>query len=247
MVPLVASAQNTTFGTAATLAVSGKGKNQFYNNAGNLNTFYVWFTAAGKSYCVETEGADFERTYIDTVLTVYRADQTTVIGSSDDVDSPEFTNYAGSRVCYIATATESNYAKVVPFSATATPQYYNIRVVENTLYSPWFFSGGGFEAFILIKNASVVARQAVVTLYDPAGAVIATSASLSVPANGSRNFQVSAAAPAGFGISAVVNGGVRISSTAPLGSLVANVTSLSFGQGVSFDTPATPRPDWASR
>jgi hypothetical protein len=40
---------------------------------------------------------------------------------------------------------------------------------------------------------------------------------------------------------------VRITGDAPLGSITANVTSLSFGSGVSFDTPAVPRPDWAAR
>jgi hypothetical protein len=247
MVPLVASAQNTSFGTAASLAISGKGKNQFYNNAGNANTFYRWFAVAGRSYCVETEGAEFERTSIDTVMSVFRQDTTTLIGTNDDADcGTECPSFLASRVCYIAAATEINFAQVVPFAGSATSVFYQIRVVESSLYSPWFFSGSGFEAFILIKNNSQTARNTVVTLYNTAGGVVGTSALLAIPANGSRNFQVSAAAPAGFGL-ASATGTVRISSDSPLGGLSANVTSLSFGGGISFDTPATPRQDWAAR
>ena len=62
------------------------------------------------------------------------------------------------------------------------------------------------------------------------------------PGNGSYNLQVSAAPPVGFGLTAA-SGGVYVAHDGPPGSLTANVTSLSFGSGVSFDTPASPRQD----
>jgi hypothetical protein len=40
------------------------------------------------------------------------------------------------------------------------------------------------------------------------------------------------------------SGSVQIAHTAPPGGLIANVTSLSFASGVSFDTPASPRQDF---
>jgi hypothetical protein len=244
-VPLVASAQNTTIGNSASLAINGKSKYQFMDGAANLNTFYSWIVIPGKSYCVETEGGEFERTIVDTVLTVFAQDTTTVIGSNDD--APELQNWRGSRVCYTATGSgqQVNFGRVAPFGGTSPGQYYQIRVVENSLYSPWFFTGSGFEAFILIKNTTSATYAGVVTLFNPNGTVLATSASLAIPANGSLNLQLSAAAPVGFGLTAG-NGGVRLTSNAALGALVANVTSLSFGQGVSFDTPMTPKTDWAT-
>jgi hypothetical protein len=38
--------------------------------------------------------------------------------------------------------------------------------------------------------------------------------------------------------------GVQIAHSGPPGALIANVTSLSFGSGVSFDTPASLRQDF---
>ena len=80
------------------------------------------------------------------------------------------------------------------------------------------------------------------TLYNPAGAPLGTQTG-TVPINGSYNLQVSAASPTGFGLTSA-NGGVQIAHNGPPGALIANVTSLSFGSGVSFDTPASPRQDF---
>jgi hypothetical protein len=61
--------------------------------------------------------------------------------------------------------------------------------------------------------------------------------------NGSYNLQVSAPPPTGFALASAA-GGVQIAHDGPPGALIANVTSLSFGSGVSFDTPASPRQDF---
>jgi hypothetical protein len=159
-------------------------------------------------------------------------------------------------VCYIAPVTENNYAQLGSFAFNPNVETYRFRVVETTLYCPWFFSGSGFEAFILLRNTVAVPVRATVTLRNTAGTVVGTPQSATVPANGSFNLQVSAASPTGFGL-ASASGSVEVafgglgppttpnsnSSGAP-GSLLGNVTSLSFGQGVSFDTPMAPRQDW---
>jgi hypothetical protein len=54
---------------------------------------------------------------------------------------------------------------------------------------------------------------------------------------------VSAPSPTGFALTSAA-GGVQIAHNGPPGALIANVTSLSFGSGVSFDTPASPRQDF---
>ena len=249
LAPVAAFAQNTSFVAASTLTISGQGQYHTTDTTTNLNTFYMWRVVAGRSYCVETQNAEFEASNVGTQLAVFRGDTTTSLGTNTYADglTGEFPNFSNSRVCYIAPASERNYVQVTrdALSTTNTSAVYRIRVVESSLYSPWFFSGSGFEAFILIKNNTGTARSLTVTLFSPAGAILGTQTG-TLPANGSLNFQVSAAPPSGFGIAAA-NGGVRITGDMPLGSITANVTSLSFGQGVSFDTPAAPRPDWAAR
>ena len=135
---------------------------------------------------------------------------------------------------------EDNVANVTAGAANTTGTF-RVRVVDTTVFCPWFFSGNGFEAFILIKNTTGTTRSATVRLSSPSGTTLGTQSG-TAPANGSYNLQVSAAPPTGFGLSSA-SGGVYIAHNGPPGSLVVNVTSLSFVLGVSFDTPASPRQD----
>jgi hypothetical protein len=73
-----------------------------------------------------------------------------------------------------------------------------------------------------------------------------------VNAGASYNLQVSAPPPGGFGLAsasgtvevAFQGSGVSATFAGAAGSLLGSVTSLSFGQGVSFDAPMAPRQDW---
>ena len=203
-----------------------------------------WFryqVKAGRSYCAEVDNGEVETSIRDTVLTVYRTDGTTVVGTNDDIaDEPAASVL--SRFCYIATVDEDNLAKVTA-GATGTAGTFRVRIIDTTLFCPWFFSGSGFEAFILVKNTTSAPRNATVTLYDPAGTTVGTAQTGTAPGNGSYNLQVSAPPPTGFGLTSA-SGGVQIAHNGPPGALIANVTSLSFTSGVSFDTPASPRQDF---
>jgi hypothetical protein len=202
-----------------------------------------WFryqVKAGRSYCVEVDNGEAETSIRDTVLAVLRADGTTSIGTNDDVTDEPAASLL-SRFCYIATASEDNLAEVTA-GGTGTAGTFRVRIVDTTLFCPWFFSGSTFEAFILVKNTTTTARSATVTLYSPTGTIVGTQTG-TAPVNGSYNLQVSAPSPTGFGLSSA-NGGVQIAHNGPPGALIANVTSLSFTSGVSFDTPASPRQDF---
>jgi hypothetical protein len=147
----------------------------------------------------------------DTVLSVYRADASTLVGSNDDIgDEPG--GALLSRVCYIATSSEDQLANVTA-GASGTPGAFRVRVVDTTWFCPWFFSGFGFESFIVIKNTTGTALSATVTISSTAGVALGSSTG-NVPANGSYNLQVSAPAPAGFGLS-TANGGVSIAQRTP--------------------------------
>ena len=203
--------------------------------------FFRYQVKAGRSYCVEVDNGEAETSIRDTVVSVLRADGTTSIGSNDDVaDEPAASLL--SRFCYIATVSEDNLANVTA-GATGTAGTFRVRIIDTTLFCPWFFSGSGFEAFILAKNTTTTSRSVTVTLFAPTGAVVGAPQSGTAPVNGSYNLQVSAPSPTGFGL-ASGSGGVQIAHNGPPGALIANVTSLSFASGVSFDTPASPRQDF---
>ncbi|HEY2945634.1 MAG TPA: hypothetical protein VGN09_24590 [Vicinamibacteria bacterium] len=269
--PLSVQAQNNTAATASTYMMNQGWINVNMGAAPNTQRWYAYGVVAGRSYCAEgiaekTPTATGVGSY-DGETSVFRADGTTLIGRVDDSVAEPGNSGTGApgngvpfnpgRVCYIAPATETNFIRVGNLNFGATVRSYQWRVIETTQFCPWFFSGSGFEAFILIKNTTNRDVRATVTLRDAAGTVLGTQAG-TAPANGSFNLQVSAAPPTGFGLTAA-SGSVEIvygptvapgpsftnllSVGAP-GSLIANVTTLSFVSGVSFDTPAAPRQDW---
>jgi uncharacterized repeat protein (TIGR01451 family) len=201
-----------------------------------------WFrfqTRAGRSYCVEVDNGESETSIRDTALSVYRADAVTLIRGNDDV-SDEPSAPLLSRVCYRAPATEYNLADVRP-GAGGVAGAFRLRIVETTSFAPWFFSGNGFDAFVLVKNTTSEAHSATITLYGANGAVLGTRTAV-VPANGTDTVMVSAPPPQGFGLSSA-SGGVAIAHDGPPGAVMATITSVNFGSGVSFDTPASPRQD----
>jgi hypothetical protein len=228
--PAIATVKDVLIGPTSSGTLGGAG----------AQVAYRYGVRSGRSYCVEVDNGRNDVSVRDTVVTVYRADGTTILGGSDDAnDEPSATLL--SRFCYVPTVTEANFANVT-LGGSGTAGGFRFRVVETTLFCPWFFSGSGFEAFILVKNTTGAAHTATVTLSSPSGATVGSPRTGTAPANGSFNLQVSASPPTGFGL-ASANGGVIIAHDGPPGSLIANVTSLSFTSGVSFDTPAAPRQD----
>jgi hypothetical protein len=244
--PLTVHAQNNTPATASKILV-GHEFNVFIDTvAPNDLRWYQFHAVATRSYCVE---AGVDHTLSPTLnlnddrAEVFRADGTTVIVNGDDAagEPGGGQGFGPSRGCYIAPATEQNLIRIDTFESSA--HTLHVKTINTTLFSPWFFSGGGYEAFILMKNTTNSGITATVTLFTTGGAVQGPPQTAVVPANGSFNLQVSAAPPTGFGL-ASATGSVQIAHNGAPGALVANVTSLNFTAGVSFDTTAGPRPDW---
>lgn len=261
LAPCAAQAQNNTSGTAAAYVVNEGWINVNMGASPNTERWYNYQVFAGRSYCVEGRSGKTPTGSNDGETSVFRGDGMTLIGRADDnrQEPGGGTDMNGNnnpgRVCYIAPASEANFMRVGNRGLDDTVNSYQWRVVDTTQFCPWFFSGSGFEAFILIKNTTNAPILATVNLRNTAGTVVGTQTA-TAPPNGSLNFQVSD--PAGFNL-ASASGSVEIAygSDATFGDmgndtygrggpggLIANVTSLSFTQGVSFDTPAAPRQDF---
>jgi len=240
ILPATARAENNTLAAAKNVLIGSISTDALGAAPADQNWFR-YSTVAGRSYCVEVDNGESETSVRDTAVTVIASDTTTTIGSNDDVaDEPAASLL--SRFCYIATGGD-NYANVTDGVVGAAAGTFRFRVIDTTMFCPWFFSGNGYEAFILIKNTTGAARQAKVSLYDPAGAALGTPQTGNLTANGSFNLVVSAASPTGFGLASAF-GGVTIAHDGPPGAMIANVTSLNFNLGISFDTPASPRQDY---
>jgi len=183
--PAVARAQNNTAATAAAVS-SGEGWFNVNMDAGtNTQRWYRYAVVQGRSYCVEGVSdetpttPDMDVGDNDGETDVFRADGTTLIYINDEQTEPgggspgTLALFPG-RVCYIAPASEFNFAKVGNYHFSAIVKSYRWRIVETTLFCPWFFSGNGFEAFVLIRNTTNRPTRATVTLRSTAGAVLGT-------------------------------------------------------------------------
>ena len=112
-------------------------------------------------------------------------------------------------------------------------------IVETTLFSPWWFSGGTNQAFVEVKNNMLGPTNALVTLYRSDGTVCGTA---DVPLAGNGN---AAIVVGSIGTCAGGSGSAQIAFAGTPGGLIANITTIDGPNGTSFDSPFAPRMVWA--
>jgi hypothetical protein len=241
LVPATASADNTSSTGAYSIVPGGPASEAFLSDAAG-ERWYIFTATAGRSYCAETQGGvsfDTSATAgrIDTVMEVYRQDATTLISSNDDM-ATEPRGFVLSRVCWIPTANETNYVMVRRFGPSGA---FNIRarVVETTLFSPWFFVGGDYNAFTVLRNTTGSTISFTVNWRNAAGTIVHTLSS-TLPANGGTFYGARSFA----GVLAAVNGTIDIAFTGSPQALIANTTVMSATTGLSFDAGFSQRASW---
>jgi hypothetical protein len=62
------------------------------------------------------------------------------------------------------------YSKTDP----PTPRYATLRVLETTMWSSWFFQGGDYNSFILLRNTTRTFVNFIITWRSAAGVVVGT-------------------------------------------------------------------------
>jgi hypothetical protein len=107
---------------------------------------------------------------------------------------------------------------------------YDVRVVETTIFWPWFYIAGDSSAFTLIRNTTDLTVNFTVNWRNSAGAIAGTfSGSLAGNADtilNARSFVNPATA---------ASGSVEIVHTGSEDALKASTTTLSSSTGLSFD------------
>jgi hypothetical protein len=117
----------------------------------------------------------------------------------------------------------------------------HLMLIETTLFSPWWFTGGTNQAFIEMRNNMSGPTTAVLTLYRADGTVCG-SGSLELAGNGN------AAVDAGSlgTCAAAVSGSAQIAYSGTPGGMAANITTIDVPNGTSFDAPFKPRMSWTT-
>ena len=119
---------------------------------------------------------------------------------------------------------------------------YLVRLIETTQFSSWFFQGGDYNSFVLLRNTTYTTINFVIRWFDPAGTEVATSGTQSVAPNGGVGLNSKTFVPA-----ANINGTVAITHDGPPGGLVGQMTSLSATTGLGFDSTMFTRDSWGGR
>jgi hypothetical protein len=232
LAPAELLAQNVSSGTAARLTIGQQAVVQTLAD----NTSQGWFVfqpRAGRSYCVSVTFSQMSvfqggMTQGDPVVTVLQSDGTTVVASNDDIGTePDAT--LQSRACFIWPAVgTTGFLRATQISNTANS--YDVRIIETTMFCPWFFIAGDYNAFTLIRNTTDSAVNFTVNWRNSAGAIVGTTSG-SLAGNGNAAFNArSFVDPA-----AAASGSVEIVHDGSEDALKASTTTLSATTGLGFD------------
>jgi hypothetical protein len=151
-------------------------------------------------------------------LMAHRADGTTALDSS-----------AGTAArCFIAPADETALLHVT--QADGASRSYRLTVVETTLWADWFFIGGDYASYTMLRNTTAAPVAATITWRSLAGDVIGAEM-VTLPASGvifrDAREATSGGTPAGS---------VEIAHSGEPQALAGSQTTLSATTGLSFDT-----------
>jgi len=178
---------------------------------------------SGRSYCGRVAAAPAAVVSGTPSISALRANASTVITAGN------------TQVCFVAPATETVLLRMT--QADANPRDYVLDAGETTVWANWFFVGGDYSSFTLLRNTSPVAVSATLTWRDAAGAIVGTQVA-AVAANGQT------AVDARGKVSSAVSGSVEIGHDGSAEALIGTQTTLSGSTGLSFDTVFIPRAHW---
>jgi hypothetical protein len=173
---------------------------------------------AGRSYCAQLAPAAAAQLPSTPAIIALRADGVTPLAGGAD---PR-------RSCVIAPESEAILFKVT--QSDASPRSYALAVTETTLWSNWFFIGGSYSSFTLLRNTTDALVNATITWRADTGVVVGTK-TVAIPPRGvifneaRANTDGSAAA-----------GSVEVAHDGEPEALVGSQTTLSATTGLSFDT-----------
>ena len=265
IVPASVFAQNNTAATAANIVV-GQSPISTVTDAANTSRWYRFSVTPGRSYCVETWAPTNNPTDLrtDTIIIVFRINGTTRVVSNDNFGGIEpgtgISFFGPSRACWIAeTADGTELLVQAQISGVGLNIPFQVRVSDTSLNCPWWFTdaASAFEGFVQLRNNSNTAVWVQTTAYNATGAVQGAPATILLGPNDSHAYALSAppfGAASGSGNVQVSYGRdpavclpiltANVCATGAPGTVSANLTSIGFNAGVSFDVPCTTRQDF---
>jgi hypothetical protein len=193
-----------------------------FSLANSVEQFWASIEAvAGRSYCAQVTPGVTAINASTPSLSAFRSNSTTPLGPSGT-----------RRTCFVAPATESVLFKTTQSDGGVRPHV--LSVVETTLWANWWFVGGDYSSYTILRNTTELPISAIVTWRDGQGAIVGGQ-STALPAGGVIFYDARTAT------TTAVAGSVEIAHDGELGALEGSATTLSATIGLSFDTVLTRR------
>jgi len=218
----------------------GKQSQVFSSSATTDHVSFFFIPTAGRSYSIEVldVGRHYQTgTFLPVNVNVGNCPTSNMAGLRDTT-AIEPTIYAlssGARFSVTAASASPIQFRAGSPAASSSGDF-QARVTDTTLFSNWFFLGGDYSAFTLIRNTTNAAVQYTVNWRSNAGAIVGTTSG-SIVANGSAIINARDIP----GALAAGSGTVEITHDAPPSAIVASTTVLSGTTGLSFDAPFATR------
>jgi hypothetical protein len=221
------------------------GEAQTQEIAGESSRWYKHHLVAGRSYALLVWAPTMTPPAGQVVLesVVYLNDGDSIAKVQYDLDiEPRMSagEHAAIQLKIIPTLTQMHRFRVRNLAPTAAT--VNVMLFETTMFSPWFFHSAtsGYDGYVTIRNNTANDIILTVTLFSPAGIVLAYEV-LTLAPNANTFVRASAAGAVN------TSGSVQIAHLGSINAISANVTTLSPTTGLSFDAPFTPRMQWSMR
>jgi len=241
LMPSVAQAANTTCANADFLFLNERAQ---YSMGASSSLFFKTNVVAGRSYAVMTWGPTQDAGEGGVSLGVdLFSDNTctsTAGGNIPDDYEPFLYGIIGHNADHdniIPTTTGPIYIRVN--NSIASAYAIHVVIVETTIFSPWWFTGGTNQAYVEVRNNMNSATSAELTVYQSNGAVCGTSSAV-IDGNGNAAILINSLGTCATALS----GSAQIAFAGTPGGLVANITTINVPQGTSFDSPFAPRMVW---
>lgn len=231
-------AQNTSFATSVHLLVGQTPMRATLTTGATATRYYDAPVVKDRSYCAEATASETEVGDAHPTLAIFDHLQAAYPGVTDSGNA-EPKGGTAARMCFIATATEQVFIRLTPFAAAFENREYTVRFVETTAYTNWFFVGGTYSSYTLIRNTTNTAINYSLFWRNAAGAVVGTNTG-SIPGNGIIAIDARSM-PA---VVAAVSGSAELAHTGSPEGVVGSQTTLAGATGLSFDTLFFQRRAW---
>jgi hypothetical protein len=241
--PSAAQAANTTCPNADFLFL---GERAQYTIASTGSLFFKARVTANRSYSVLAWGPsqDVSEGGVDLSVTLYSDSTCTTTAAGIDATDYEplvslVQGHASDSDSLIPPADGVVYIQVA--NNIGAPYAMHVLIIETTLFSPWWFTGGTNQAYVEVRNNMNDTANATITMYESSGAICG-STTVSIPGNGNRALSINSTGTC----ASAVSGSAQIAFPGTPGGMTANITTIDAVNGTSFDSPFTPRMVWST-